>query len=69
MAKKKEVTQADIDREKIEDFLKDLTKLTRRTGVIIGGCGCCGSPYLTVEKPVNDGEYRIEGDGDNLTFG
>lgn len=68
MAKKKEVTQADIDREKIEDFLKDLTKLTRRTGVIIGGCGCCGSPYLTVEKPVNDGEYRADGN-DNLSFG
>ncbi len=27
-------------------FLIGLAKLTRETGVAIGGCGCCGSPYL-----------------------
>ena len=69
MAKKKDLAQEQIDIEKKREFIRELTKLTRRTGVIIGGCGCCGSPYLTVEKPVNDGEYRYEGDGDNLTFG
>jgi hypothetical protein len=33
------------DQEKI--FLIGLEELTRKTGVIIGGCGCCGSPFLT----------------------
>jgi len=27
-------------------FLIGLEKLTRDTGIEIGGCGCCGSPYL-----------------------
>jgi hypothetical protein len=27
-------------------FLIGLEKLTRETGVAIGGCGCCGSPSL-----------------------
>ena len=28
-------------------FLKGLRKLTKETGLEIGGCGCCGSPFLT----------------------
>ena len=28
------------------DFLAGLTELTLKTGVVIDGCGCCGSPYL-----------------------
>ncbi|MBK7822957.1 MAG: hypothetical protein IPJ61_18405 [Tessaracoccus sp.] len=35
------VTDADRDR-----FLADLTELSRKHGIIIGGCGCCSSPYL-----------------------
>jgi hypothetical protein len=27
-------------------FLVGLEKLTRETGIMIGGCGCCGSPSL-----------------------
>jgi len=27
-------------------FLLGLEKLTRETGVVIGGCGCCSSPFL-----------------------
>jgi len=27
-------------------FLLGLEKLTRETGLIISGCGCCGSPRL-----------------------
>jgi hypothetical protein len=29
-----------------EQFLIGLTELTRRTGVRIGACGCCGGPSL-----------------------
>ena len=32
--------------EKFETFRVGLEKLTRETGVVIGGCGCCGSPSL-----------------------
>ena len=32
-------------------FLIGLEKLTRETGVTIGGCGCCGSPSLTPLLP------------------
>jgi len=31
-------------------FLIGLEKLTRETGIIIHGCGCCGSPSLCDEK-------------------
>ena len=27
-------------------FIVGLNKLTRETGVLIGGCGCCGSPFI-----------------------
>ena len=33
-------------RENERKFLVGLEKLSRETGVVIGGCGCCGSPYL-----------------------
>ena len=29
-----------------EAFLLELTDLTRKYGIAIAGCGCCGSPYL-----------------------
>jgi hypothetical protein len=32
------------DKEKA--FLVGLEKLTRETGIVISGCGCCGSPAL-----------------------
>ena len=32
--------------EKESDFLTDLEVLTRKHGIAIGGCGCCGSPWL-----------------------
>lgn len=32
--------------ERKKEFLIGLTKLTRATGIVISGCGCCGSPNL-----------------------
>lgn len=32
--------------EKEKAFLRELTALSREHGVIITGCGCCGSPSL-----------------------
>lgn len=41
----------DVDKEKFRAFVLGLEKLTRETGVIIGGCGCCESPDLELAKP------------------
>ncbi|MEU3785230.1 hypothetical protein [Streptomyces sp900129855] len=30
----------------IEEFLEDLAALTAKHGILIEGCGCCGSPFL-----------------------
>lgn len=40
------------DRERV--FLVGLERLTRETGVAIGGCGCCGSPFLIDDADVSD---------------
>jgi hypothetical protein len=33
--------------EQIAAFLADLTELSRKHGIVIGGCGCCDSPNLS----------------------
>ena len=33
-----------------QKFLDGLAKLSRETGIIVAGCGCCGSPYLLSKK-------------------
>lgn len=35
-----------MDNEKLIEFLTELTKLTNKYGFWIGGCGCCGSPWV-----------------------
>lgn len=30
----------------LEDFLYELTLLSKKYGVLIGGCGCCNSPFI-----------------------
>ena len=39
------------EEERIVEFLIGLTELTRKTGIVIGGCGCCGSPSLSSLSP------------------
>ena len=31
---------------RLGNFLKELSDLTKKYNIEIGGCGCCGSPYL-----------------------
>lgn len=42
--------------------LDKLTQFTRETGYMIGGCGCCGSPWL---RKVKNLEGFYVGDGDS----
>lgn len=45
-------------------FLKALTKLTKQYRISIGGCGCCGSPWINHEAKVrNDAQYTVDGTG------
>lgn len=37
-------------------FLSDLTELSRKHGIAIGGCGCCGSPWLYDDEGCDFGE-------------
>jgi len=51
-------------------FIIELTALSRKYRVGIGGCGCCGSPYLTDLKPEDlpkEAGYTQD-DGDSLTW-
>jgi hypothetical protein len=32
--------------EKEREFIIGLNELTRKTGIAVGGCGCCSSPFL-----------------------
>lgn len=52
-----------IDEKRRENFLKELAELSRKHEIIIGGCGCCSSPYLYELKNIEDldkGYYKYE---------
>ena len=46
--------------EREKEFLKELTELSHKHKIFIGGCGCCGSPYLTDFIDNNDLTARID---------
>lgn len=46
--------------DRFNKFMAELSELTNRYGIEIGGCGCCGSPFVTG----SDGRYY----GDNLQY-
>ena len=43
--------------EQTADFLNELTALTRKHKIVIGGCGCCGSPWLSTENNASDKRF------------
>ena len=50
-----------------EEFLRALGELSQRFGITIGGCGCCGSPFLR-ERDDDDlrrGRYFVSDDSDD----
>lgn len=57
---------SDIENNK-EKFLTELTELSKKHGIVIHGCGCCGSPWLdelkeneTNKKYVVNSYYSLE---------
>jgi len=55
-------------KEQIESFLEDLSELSRKHGITIDGCGCCGSPGLSLTDNLT-GSYKHDGYGDYLDYG
>lgn len=45
---------------KIEEFLKELTELSTKYQLYIGGCGCCDSPYIEEASEEPKGKYAID---------
>ena len=52
--------------ENANRFLEGLTKLSNETGVKIGGCGCCGSPWL--DDCNGKGDYLWNRDFENIEY-
>lgn len=44
------------------EFLKELTALTHKYGLVVNGCGCCGSPRLDTIEEVE--AWNRDGSGD-----
>lgn len=64
-----------------EAFIEELTALSKKYRVIIGGCGCCDSPYLVdfdfsvehlwqdeLDKDIEKNCYYMNEDCGNLRF-
>jgi len=54
---------AKLSKEAKEAFLEELNQLTRKHGIHIWGCGCCGGPALvglTEKETSPDHRYRFD---------
>lgn len=54
---------SDEEREKLRSFLAELRDLCGRYGYKIGGCGCCGSPWVVTEAAGYVHSLSASGDG------
>lgn len=54
----KDASPYDISDEKKEAFICELTALHTKYGIVVAGCGCCGSPFL---ENATDGAYECNG--------
>jgi len=46
MAERTDNTERPDEERRMHEFVVELTALTRKHGVSVCGCGCCGSPWL-----------------------
>ena len=57
-----------LETDQVKEFVRELSKLSRRHKIKIGGCGCCGSPFL-IPMEKDDGRYEVDSkDFDKLTW-
>lgn len=42
------------------EFVAELSELSRKYKVWVGGCGCCNSPFLEPEDDMYDGDVTVE---------
>lgn len=54
---------SDEEREKLQSFLAELRALCGRYGYRIGGCGCCGSPWVVTGSRSDVSDLGASGDG------
>lgn len=59
---------AKIPEERQSQFLKELSALSRKHKITVGGCGCCGSPWLHHDSKLRGGKYEIDEMSDKLVF-
>lgn len=45
-------------RKRLDGFLKELSELSNKYGLVIWGCGCCGSPNIE-HRDSCTGNYQI----------
>lgn len=43
----------------VKEFLEELTSLTKKYGIVVEGCGCCGSPFLYKKEGIEDSEHYV----------
>jgi len=48
------------ENKRMENFLNELSKLSEKHDMYIGGCGCCGSPYIMDGDMPHPGKYVYE---------
>lgn len=53
----------------LQGFLTELGELSKKYGIEIGGCGCCGSPYLDyMGENMNEKETATDLSYDNGAY-
>lgn len=52
------MTPHDKEEDRFDFFLTELRRLSEETGLVIAGCGCCGSPSI---KDISGLYLEIEG--------
>lgn len=56
------------DKERLENFLKELSDLSMKYDLWIKGCGCCGSPWIYDHKNSTDCAENLGIDTDDTYY-